>query len=263
MKNKNRYKFSIRLKIVIFITIVALITYSTSGFFIYVVYEYVKQYIDRTSFTILTLTLGIIWSGILTAIAAGFLISPLKRLEKAALIAADGDISVNVPDIKSDDEIRSLSRAFNEMLSNLRHMVKNIEINFEQTNEQVKQIHAATEQATRQAESISYTIKEISTGADQSAAAIQETAEAVEDTVELASQVKEKAKVSEKMANEMVQSLDQSKKIFQSLIKGIQSLAEKTSNLFWRYSVLKKMPKRWRLLYPLSAILPIKQTCWR
>lgn len=244
MGSRKRYKFSIRLKLVLLITVVALITYSTSGFFIYFVYDFVKQYIDQMSFTILTLALGIFWSGVLTAIAAGFIVTPLKRLEKAALQAADGDISVNVPEAKSDDEIKSLSRAFNDMLSSLRHMVQNIEMNFEKTNEQVKKIHAATEKATKQAESISYTIKEISTGADQSAASIQETAEAVENTVELAGRVKEKANISEKMSNDMVQLLDQSKKIFQSLIEGIQSLAEKNEQSILAVERLEENAKK-------------------
>lgn len=230
MNTRKRYKFSLQRKLVLFVVALALITYSTSAFFIYIIYDFVKQYIAEAPFTIITLSLGIIWSGILAYFAAWFITKPLERLEKSAMEAANGNIKDDVPIFKSDDEIRALSLAFNEMLANLRDMVRQIETNFKQTNQQVQHIHLATEEAEKQAQSITYNIQEISLGADQSAASIQETAEAVEDVVSLASKVEAEAKKSEQMSNEMVESLDQSKKVFHSLITGIHTLAEKNEH---------------------------------
>ena len=48
------------------------------------------------------------------------LIKPLRKLEEAARKAAEGDIREDVPLPKTDDEIKSLSVAFNMMLGNLR-----------------------------------------------------------------------------------------------------------------------------------------------
>lgn len=63
----NRYRFSLRLKLVVFTTFLALITYSTSAFFIYVVYDYVQSRINISQqvFVISTLLAGVVWSGIL------------------------------------------------------------------------------------------------------------------------------------------------------------------------------------------------------
>jgi len=62
---KRRYRFSLQWKLVFFTTAVAIITYSTSAFFIYILYDYVKDYINMSHqwFTIITLLLGIIWTG--------------------------------------------------------------------------------------------------------------------------------------------------------------------------------------------------------
>ena len=49
-----------------------------------------------------------------------FLIKPLRKLEEAARKATEGDIREDVPLPKTDDEIKSLSVAFNMMLGNLR-----------------------------------------------------------------------------------------------------------------------------------------------
>ncbi len=228
MGEKHKYKFGLRKKLVLFITTLAIITYSTSAFFIYVLYPTLKDVIPlkEVSFTILTLILGITWSGILAFFAAGIIIKPLQKLEKIALQAAQGNIKDDVELAKTDDEIRSLGVAFNEMLCNLRLMVNQINDNFHQTNEKVIAISAESTVAAEQAEAISRTISEISIGADNSANSIQTTAESIEDVIKLANDVQQKAKASELISNEMVQDLQHSKEIIYSLVSGIEVLAK-------------------------------------
>lgn len=228
MEEKQRYKFGLRKKLVLFITVLAIITYSTSAFFIYFLYPFFKDYIPmgEIPFTILTLTLGIIWSGILAFFAAGFIIKPLQKLEQMALKAAQGNIKEDVELAKTDDEIRSLGVAFNDMLSNLRNMVHQIDDNFRETNEKVIAISRESTFAAEQAEAISRTINEISVGADNSAISIQATAESVEDIIQIANEVQQKAKASESVSNEMVQDLHNSKQIINSLVSGIERLAK-------------------------------------
>ncbi|XQY91695.1 methyl-accepting chemotaxis protein [Metabacillus sp. HB246100] len=226
MGNKKKYTFSLRLKLVIFTTTLAFITYSTSAFFIYFLVHYADHLVPPQIFTLVTLLMGIFWSGVLAYFGAGFITRALKKLEVVAYKAADGHINQDVEVTKSDDEIRGLSLAFNQMLHNMRDMVKSIESNFHATNEQVSQIATASSNASKQAEEISLTVNEISRGADQSAMSIQETAASVEDIIAFATQVEDKASSSESMSKQMVASLDESKKVYETLIKGIHTLAE-------------------------------------
>lgn len=228
MGEKQRYKFGLRKKLVLFITILAIITYSTSAFFIYFLFPMIKDSLpfNEVLFTIITLSMGIIWSGILAFFAAGFIIKPLQKLEQMALKAAQGDIHEDVELAKTDDEIRSLGVAFNEMLSNLREMVQKIDENFRETNEKVIAISKESSFAAEQSNSIARTINEISIGADNSAIAIQSTAELVEDVINIADEVQKKAKASELVSSEMVQDLHNSKKVIHSLVSGIEKLAE-------------------------------------
>ncbi|WP_313803875.1 HAMP domain-containing methyl-accepting chemotaxis protein [Cytobacillus sp.] len=228
MGEKLKYKFGLRKKLVLFITILAVITYTTSAFFIYFLYPIIKDSLPfgEVWFTIITLSLGIIWSGILAFFAAGFIIKPLQKLEKMALKAAQGNIQEDVELSKTDDEIRSLGIAFNDMLSNLREMVHQIDENFRETNDKVIAISKESSFAAEQVDSISRTINEISIGADNSAISIQSTAESVEDVIRIAEEVQEKAKASEVVSTEMVQDLYNSKKVIHDLISGIEKLAE-------------------------------------
>ncbi|MEK4910835.1 methyl-accepting chemotaxis protein [Bacillus sp. FSL E2-8887] len=225
-KERKTFSFGLRTQLMLFTTVLALITYSTSLFFIYVIYDYFQSYVSQTVYNIIVMLLGVVWSGILAYGAAIFLIKPLRKLEEAARKAADGDIREDVPLPKVDDEIKSLSVAFNMMLENLRGMVKNIDTTFSYTNNQVQQIRRQTGEATKQARGVSETLAEISSGAEQSAASIQAIVSTVDTTTSIASEVEEKAKKSDELSLEMVQALGQSTRVFTSLIQGIQTLAK-------------------------------------
>lgn len=224
---KKKHRFNLRKKLVLFTTSLAMITYSTSAFFIYVINDYIRELIaiPEQLYIITILVLGIIWSGILAFFAARVITKPLQNLETIASEAANGDLNqeINIP--KSDDEIRSLSIAFDTMLKNIKNMVHNIEENFENTNKNVIQMKELSNQAAQHSEMISSSTDDISKGAVSSAEAIQETAEAVEQATNLAEEVQRKADQSKKKSNEMLETLNTSKDVVNRLVQGIQSLA--------------------------------------
>lgn len=228
MGKSQKHKFGLRKKLVFFTTALAAITYTTSALFIEVLYPLIKESVamNEITFTLLTYLLGIIWSGILAFLAAGFIIKPLKRLEKVTLKAAHGEIGEDVELSSSDDEIRSLGIAFNHMLYNLRDMVQTIDENFKQTNEKVVAISKESALAAERAELIDRTINEISLGAENSAAATQNTAGSIEEVIRIAEEVQKTAQDSEGVSKEMITELDKSKTVIYSLVTGIQSLAE-------------------------------------
>lgn len=243
-KERKAFSFGLRTQLMLFTTVLALITYSTSIFFIYVIYDYFQSYVSQTAYNIIVMLLGVVWSGILAYGAAVFLIKPLRKLEEAARKAAEGDIREDVPLPKTDDEIKSLSVAFNMMLGNLRGMVKNIDTTFSYTYNQVQQIRKQTGEATKQAQGVSETLAEISSGAEQSAASIQAIVSAVDTTTSIASEVEEKAKQSDELSSEMVQALGHSTHVFTSLIQGIQTLAKENEDSMQNVQKLEERMKQ-------------------
>ena len=156
------YKSGLRKKLVFFITLLAVVTYTTSALFIYVIKPTFAPDMNELWFTIMTLGMGVFWSAVLAVSAAGCIVKPPQRLEQVASKAAEGAIAIEVDVPKSDDEIRSLALAFNRMLHNLRDMVSSIDDNFNKTNSNVIELSKASEIASTQADSISRTISEIS-----------------------------------------------------------------------------------------------------
>ncbi|WP_144512010.1 methyl-accepting chemotaxis protein [Bacillus sp. FJAT-22090] len=224
-EKKKRYAFGIQKKIVLFVTVLALVTYTTSAMFINFVQPLVFEEANSPAFEIAMYALGIIWSGILAYFFSGLIIKPLFNLEKVATLASEGKIGIEVEVPRSKDEIQSVSIAFQSMLVNLREMVQSIEDNFEKTNNTVQQLSQESSVASEQAEAIAQTIAQISEGAEQSAVAVQETVESVEDVRALASEVNIRAEKSSVQSKEMIQGLSQTTEVIQSLVNGIQKVA--------------------------------------
>ena len=230
----KKYKFNLRRKLVLFTTSLAIITYSTSAFFIYVVYDFISPYwpIPQHWFVIITLLLGIIWSGILAFFAAKIITLPLQRLEVVASSAAEGNLNQEVKIPSSDDEIRALSLAVDTMLKNIKAMVHNIDENFKATSETVDNMRSASELAANHSVAISSATEDISNGAVTSAESTQQTAEAIEEATGLAQEVQHKAQQSTDKSEAMMSTLSESRVVINKLVQGIQSLAiEQESSL--------------------------------
>ncbi len=211
-----------------FTTILAMITYSTSALFLYLLYDYVVEFwpVSMEVYTLTILSLGIIWSGILAFIAARVITKPLNRLAQVASEVAEGNLNQEVTIPRSDDEIRALSTSFDAMLKNLKEMVHNIDIHFNNTNQSVVQLRQASSLVSQHSDLISASVEDISKGAENSSEAIQQTVESVEEATVLAEKVQEKAGQSKEKSITMLETLNKSKQVVHQLVEGIQKLAQ-------------------------------------
>lgn len=85
-------QFGLRLKLVLFVSVLALITYSVSFIFIEFLQPTFFPDTNRMVFEVITYALGIIWSGILAALLSVILIKPLQQLEHSAILVAEGKL---------------------------------------------------------------------------------------------------------------------------------------------------------------------------
>jgi len=228
MNRSSNKTFSLRKKLVLFVTLLALITYTTSFVFIHYLHPYFfsnfKFLSNKIFFEILTYVLGIAWSGILAAILAVVITKPLQRLEATATRVAEGKIGQDVEMPKTRDEIQSVAEAFQLMLVNLRQMVEGIDTNFQKTNSTIIELSEQTAAASYQAEGIASTVSQISKGAEQSADAVQETVEAIEDVRELATEVNSRALNSASQSKQIIQELETTTGSIQGLVNSIRQI---------------------------------------
>lgn len=228
---KRRFTFGLQMQLTLFTTVVAAVTYSVSAFFIYVLYDYVKDYVSMSepAFMLLTFLLGVIWTGILTFIFVRIITKPLQRLEEATSEAARGNLNQEITIPKLNDEIRSLSLSVDTMFTNIQQMVDDIERNFNQTNRTVNEMQELVQETTKHSMTIDDATNHISNGAIESAESIQDTALAVEQATDIAENVQEKAEQSNEKSAEMLSTLSHSAEVVNELVLGIQALAQEQS----------------------------------
>ena len=239
METKKKI-FTLRRKLVLFVGILASITYTASFIFI----EYIQpMFFPETSAVIYQITiyaLGVFWSCILAAIFSLILVRPLYRLENSANRVAEGKIGKDVDMPKTNDEIRTVGEAFQAMVVNLRKMVNGIEDNYKSTDATIEALSEQSSSVAKNAESISTNISHISSGAESSAAAIQETAEAIEEVRELATEVNNKALGSANRSQEILTDLASTTEAINGVVLSIQKIASNNENALGNIRELEK-----------------------
>jgi methyl-accepting chemotaxis protein len=158
--------FSLVKKIVLGISIVAVVTYGTSAFCIFVLKDLIAPEMNSLLYTVITLALGIFWTAFLGWLTARLLVKPLNALHVAAVKAAQGNLSTSVDIPQSRDELMQVSASFNEMLTSLRSIVVDIDGHSSATSKEVEQMRSAAEQAAGLLTEISERIDTISSNTD-------------------------------------------------------------------------------------------------
>lgn len=128
------------------------------------------------------------------AVTAGFVVSgllslPLVTVSKAASLVAGGDLSAEIPENRSKDEVGLLAQSFKSMLENLRDIAGGIGSSAEQVVSMSEDLKATASGSAAAVEQISVTVQQLAAGAeDQSGAATQMAREA-ETVLEAAAMV--------------------------------------------------------------------------
>lgn len=235
---KEPKKVGLRAKLVLFIVILAVITYTTSAVFINWVQPTFFPNVRPFVFQLLTYAMGIMWSGILAAMFSTILTKPLQRLETAAMKVADGKIGTDIQLPNSSDEIHSVSKAFQQVVVNLRNIIEQIESNFQATAQSVDELTKETSAASGQSDAIARTIGEISDGAENTSESIRETVHAIEDIRQLAVEVNNRAGQSSEQSKVMLKELHATTEIFQSVLAGIHQMSNQSEHSLETIQVL-------------------------
>lgn len=238
--DSQKKSFSLRWKLVLFVGVLALITYTCSFVFI----EYLRpMFFENTStslFQIITYVLGIFWSCALAAVFSLVIVRPLQRLERSANQVAEGKIGKDVDMPKTNDEIRTVAEAFQAMVVNLRKMVNGIEDNYKITDETIRKLSDESVSVTNNAEQITSNISQISLGAESSAVAIQETVEAIEEVRMLASEVNNKALHTASRSKDLLSNLTSTTDAIHGVVNSIQKIAADNENSLVNIRELEK-----------------------
>ncbi len=164
--------------------------------------EYSKAYRYSAIVMLVTVLASICFSLILLTAIRKLVISPLKRLESAAMRLSDGDMTFAV-DLKSRDEIGRFSRAIGDSLHSvggILHRIKEVTLRISHVTEDVEQESKKVGEGTvleteainnisSSLEEMNAVVSEIAEGTEGLAASAEQTAASMEEMVSSITQI--------------------------------------------------------------------------
>lgn len=203
---------------------------------------WITEQMKQTS-TIISV-IALVLAMILSYLSAGRITTPIKRVIEHVRKVSEGDLS-NSLETKSQDEIGSLTKSFNQMTESIRELIEKVKGASEQVVKSSDEVTQISNETLLSSEQIATAIQEVATGASKQASeaeTINEKSERLYEKVrhmgELASQMQTNSKSSEGasyrgldalgvLVQKSTQASEESKKVEQMLL----DLEHKTKNI--------------------------------
>lgn len=127
---------------------------------------------------------------------------PVLALSGAAERIAGGDLTVDTIQVKSKDEIGKLAAAFNEMSTNLRHLLQEVSSHANQVAASSEELTVGAEQTTRATEQVAEISEQVALGTEVQERNIRESVISVHNMSSEAQQIAQRSELASKQVVE-------------------------------------------------------------
>ncbi len=234
------------------------------------------QAIDKTENDIkvrINILLIIVIITVLGAVLVGYILTiniarPIKALTTIAGRISEGDLTQQIPKIRSKDEIRELGHAFSNMVLNLRTLIVNVNDASQELVASSEELAASSEEVSKVSEQIAITVSELARGASEQAVSSEKGNAKILDTVEGLARIAEDMSNSEKImqqAKEVVKKGEDSVRYQEQKVKennetslevadAISELSDKSQEIGKILEVIRSISDQTNLLALNAAI---------
>ncbi|WP_433751410.1 methyl-accepting chemotaxis protein [Paenibacillus amylolyticus] len=219
-------KWTLGAKTVAGLVLISIITYGTSGFFIFFVKDWIALDIPNWVYISIILIMGVCWNGILGWFASRWLTRPIVHLSRAAQQVSAGDLTTEIPQRRTQDELTVLYDAFRTMVSNLRGIVNDIADSTRTTSQNAQSLSEAITQAAEQIEMMSDAVDHIAVGVEEQKVTSHQSLLTADEMLNDFQRMHSQSMDMTEMSGQMERSVDHTKQTFSSLMKGMDELAE-------------------------------------
>ena len=216
----------LRGKLVTFVIVVALITYTCSAIFMQWVYPNVFPNVNRNVFEWITYALGIAWTGILTVLFSNVLTQSLNQLSDDAERIATRDLRTDVKLPSSEDEIYDVATSFQSVVESMRVLVEEVERVSDTIGATSNDLKRGSHRADEQSNAVRTAIHQINEGAEQTADAIQQSAETLVSIGEHAHDVQRRVQRTAQDVDGGIAALDETVEEVNRLIASVRSISQ-------------------------------------
>lgn len=219
-------KWTLGAKTVAGLVLISLITYGTSGFFIFFLQDWLAFSMPSWLYISIVLVMGVCWNAILGYFASRWLTRPIVQLSRAAQQVSSGDLTAEIPQRRTQDELTVLYDAFRVMVSNLRSIVNDITDSTRTTSQNAQSLSEAITHAAEQIEMMSDAVDHIAVGVEEQKVTSEQSLITADEMLNDFQRMHSQSMDMTEMSGQMERSVDHTKQTFSSLMKGMDELAE-------------------------------------
>nr|WP_042473490.1 methyl-accepting chemotaxis protein [Bacillus ndiopicus] len=184
--------------------------------------------------SIIVLVLSIVIAVIISIVMSRSFLNPIKQLQSALTVIAQGNLQHDDVKVKSRDEFRDLANSFNTMKNELKSIIVSVtentaklSLSSEQLTKNTNEVASSVQQTSEVADKLAKGSHNSATAANESASAMDETADAVQKIVHSTVTLHTNALTTQTLANEGSGNIE----IAEKQMQAIQQSTTLTSNL--------------------------------
>jgi len=196
----------------------------------------------------------------------GFLMAKGLTTEIGALVAAartvaEGDLTKDVP-VNTRDDIGQLAETFNQMVGNLRELVREVKVTSDAVTASALALSASAEEMNSSTEEIAGTVEQIAKGAEHQAGLVEQTSKVMRQMAEAITEIASRAKAAAeaaaeagytaqtggKSAREAMEKMRGVFTIIEGAAGGVKVLSDKTQQIGTIVDVITKIAQQTNLL---------------
>jgi methyl-accepting chemotaxis protein len=123
---------------------------------------------------------GLLFALLLSFLLARTIAKPIRQIKLAAERLADGDMTVAELPIKSHDEVGNLAQAFNQMLTNLKSLIRQVALSSQNVATSAKLLNTNTEEVAVAVQTVTASIRRVGEGAKGQLSFVRQSREVVD-----------------------------------------------------------------------------------
>ena len=145
---------------------------------------------ERNINTVYIVSIG----ALLISIVLGYFLSraiskPVNSLAMAVGEVAKGNLAVEMPEVKTRDEIKDLASSFNVMVTNLRNLLQGINSSSQTVAATSEELSSNAEEATRATQQVAQTIEQVAKGSTDQAKSVTDIVQVMDQVSQSITQI--------------------------------------------------------------------------
>ncbi|UHA60192.1 methyl-accepting chemotaxis protein [Metabacillus litoralis] len=178
--------------------------------------------------TTVVLVIAILLGAIIVFVIIRSIIKPIKELKDKAITVSRGDLTEQIS-VKSTDDIGKLGEAFNEMQSNLRTLIRQVDSSADQVATASEELTASSEETSSATSLVATSIQEVASSADNQTKGLERNSQSLKELSVGVTRIAESSSEVAELSYNTTKQAEEGNKALQNTMGQMHSIQESVS----------------------------------